>query len=120
MIRQRGERGGRRWPYQPLAETVRLDDELIADHLGVSRNAPAKWRQRGLSDWQADKICCQLGVNAENVWDGYLDTPDRLETLFDSIIWPPPRPPRNPTRLSARDLRLEQHCWRQLRNQLHP
>ena len=95
--RERGVRNGHRWPYQPLADALHMTDEQVAEHMGVARNSVTKWRERGMSDWHADKVCCSFWLNPENVWDDWLTPPDHISLLFAELGANSPKPRQPPS-----------------------
>ena len=119
----------RRWPLQPLLDACGVERSTggdqepgglkdFAKRIGVDNRQLHRWAHDGIPDTAADLITTRLRLMGECVWANWCDTTVPLSALFDQIIWPPPKKPRDPDRMTARDRRIEQFCWRQLCRQL--
>lgn len=60
---------GPRFPLAPLE--ARLGNPTAREfglRVGAGRDTVQKWRERGLSFWQADTVATQFGMRADEVW----------------------------------------------------
>lgn len=58
-----------RWPFAPLmAATGHPTIAALVRRLGVDRRTVGRWRQRGLTDHQADSAAVTLGYHPLNIW----------------------------------------------------
>lgn len=73
----RGPKKRPRFPFEPIQKLFdkHTVDRDIAYALGIERNLVVLARQRGLSEWQADKFACKLGIHPALIWgDLWWDT----------------------------------------------
>lgn len=58
-----------RWPLRVLEIEIGLERLL----LWVTQDQVRRWRERGLSDAEADAIAVTLGFMPHNIWSGYME-----------------------------------------------
>lgn len=78
-----------RFPLAPLRDAYERQGRLpgqIHAALGITKRTLYKWRERGLSDRQADHAAVALGLHPSNVWHDWPDVVlDDVARLFAQI-----------------------------------
>ena len=58
-----------RWSYTSLERAAGTTSKAaLARAIGVADRTVFRWQRRGLSDCQADRAACALGLHPSNVW----------------------------------------------------
>lgn len=70
----------RRYPLQPLADTLAVPVEHLARRTGVSGSTWKEYRTIGVSEKVADRLACKVGLHPYMVW------PDMADDAIDDEV----------------------------------
>lgn len=63
----------RRFDFSALQEATGLGPRQVAEAANLERTAVYRWAREGLTDAQADRLACAVGLVPYLVWDDYLE-----------------------------------------------
>lgn len=67
-----------RFPLEPLLEAIgRPCMAQLARRVGEHPRETYRWRDRGLSERQADRVACRLGLHPARIWPGWFEVAER-------------------------------------------